>query len=74
MSFLYYLSLTASQFAANTEMRTFGHYVCKVIDIHLKKSQNNLHLSAYYLHPKYRGGGGMLTAGRSSVYRRFLAD
>ena len=64
----------ASHFAANTETRTLGHYVCKVIDIRLKESQNNLHLIAYYLHPKYRGDGGMLTVERSSVYRRFLAD
>ena len=64
----------ASHFAANTETRTFGHYVCKVIDIRLKESQNNLHSSAYYLHLKYRGDGSTFTVERSSVYRRFLAD
>ena len=68
------MRLTPSQFAANTEMRTFGHYVCKAIDICLKKIQHDLHLSAYYLHPKYRGDGSTFTVERSSVYRRFLAD
>ena len=68
------MRLAASQFAANTETRAFGHCVSKVIDICLKESQNNLYLSAYYLHPKYREDSGMLTAGRSSVYRRSLAD
>ena len=64
----------ASHFAANTETQTLGHYVCKVIDIRSRKIQHDLHSSAYYLHPKYRGDGGMLTVERSSVYRRFLAD
>ena len=68
------MRLTASQFAANTETRTFGHYVSKMTDIRLKESKNNLHLSAYYLHPKYREDDGILTAGRSSVYHRSLAD
>ena len=43
-----------------------------MINIRLKEFQNDLYLSAYYLHPKYRGGG-MLTNGRSAVYR-YLAE
>ena len=64
----------ASHFAADTETRTSSHYVCKVIDIRLKKIQHDLHLNAYYLHLKYREDGSKFTVERSSVYRRFLAD
>jgi hypothetical protein len=45
----------------------FGRFVSKVVDVRLKEFQNDLYLSAYYLHPKFRGAG-MLTDGRSAVY------
>jgi hypothetical protein len=69
---LSYLRFTTNQFADNTETRTFGRFVRKVVDIRLDEFQNDLYLSAYFLHPKYRGGG-MLTNGRSAVYR-YLAE
>jgi hypothetical protein len=69
---LSYLRLTTDKFVVNTETQTFGKFVGKVVDIRLKEFQNDLYLSAYYLHPKYRGAG-MLTAGRSAVYR-YLAQ
>ncbi|CAF2133421.1 unnamed protein product [Rotaria magnacalcarata] len=69
---LSYLQLAANEFVAQTETRTFGRFVNKVINIRLKEFENDLYLSAYYLHPKYRGGG-MLTDGRSAVYR-YIAE
>lgn len=65
---LSFLRLTTNDFVVQTETRTFGQFVKKVIDIRLKEFQNDLYLSAYYLHPKYRGAG-MLTNARSAVYR-----
>ncbi|CAF4156972.1 unnamed protein product [Rotaria sordida] len=69
---LSYLRLTTDKFVANIETQTFGKFVGKVVDIRLKEFQNGLYLSAYYRHPKYRGAG-MLTVGRSIVYR-YLAE
>ena len=69
---LSYLRLITNELSAQTETRTFGRFVKKVINIRLKEFQNDLYLSAYYLHPKYRGGG-MLTNGWSAVYR-YLAE
>ena len=46
----------------------FGRHVRRVVNVRLKEFQNDIYLSAYYLHPKYRGDG-MLTNGRSAVYR-----
>ncbi len=69
---LSYLRLTTDKSVVNTETQTFGKFVGKVVDIRLKEFQNDLYLSAYYLHPKYRGAG-MFTAGRSAVYR-YLAE
>ena len=69
---LSFLRLTTNQYVDNAETRSFGRYVGKVADIRLKEFQNELYLSAYYLHPKYRGDG-MLTNGRSAAYR-YLAE
>jgi hypothetical protein len=69
---LSYLQFVTDKFADNTETRMFGRYVKKVVNIRLKEFQKDLYLSAYYLHPKYRGSG-MLTSSRSAVYR-FLAE
>ncbi|CAF1516662.1 unnamed protein product [Rotaria sordida] len=69
---LSYLCLTTDKFVVNTETQTFNKFVGKVVDIRLKEFQNDLYLSAYYLHPKYRSAG-MLTVGRSAVYR-YLAE
>jgi GNAT superfamily N-acetyltransferase len=69
---LSYLHLATDQFIDNTETRMFGRHVRKVVNIRLKEFQNDLYLSAYYLHPKYRGSG-IPTSGRSAVYR-YLAE
>lgn len=69
---LSYLQFISNQFVDNTDTRMFGQHVKKVVNIRLKEYQNDLYLSAYYLHPKYRGAG-MVTNGRSAVYR-FLAE
>lgn len=66
------IQLISNQFAENTDTRMFGQHVKKVVNIRLKEYQNDLYLSAYYLHPKYRGSG-TITNGRSAVYR-FLAE
>ncbi|CAF1027367.1 unnamed protein product [Rotaria sordida] len=65
---LSYLRLTTDKFVVNTETQAFGKFVGKVVDIRFKEFQNDLYLSAYYLHPKYCSAG-MLTVGRSAVYR-----
>ncbi|CAF4682661.1 unnamed protein product [Rotaria sp. Silwood1] len=57
---LSYLHLTTNRFVDSTETRTFGRFVGKVVDIRLKEFQNDIYLSAYCLHPKYRGSD-MLT-------------
>ncbi|CAF1505024.1 unnamed protein product [Rotaria sordida] len=62
------LRLTTDKFVVNTETQAFGKFVGKVVDIRLKEFHNDLYLSAYYLHPKYCSAG-MLTVGRSAVYR-----
>lgn len=69
---LSYLQLVSNEFVGNTDTRMFGQHVKKAVNIRLKEFQNDLYLSAYYLHPKYRGSG-MLTSSRSAVYR-FLAE
>lgn len=69
---LYYLRFATNQFADHTETRTYGRFVRKMVDIRLQEFQNDLYLSAYYFHPKYRGEG-MLTSGRSAVYQ-YLAE
>ncbi|CAF2151186.1 unnamed protein product [Rotaria magnacalcarata] len=61
---LQYLRLTIDEYANNAETRTFGRFISKVVEIRLKMFHNDLYLSAYYLHPKYRGSG-MLTDGRA---------
>ncbi|CAF0946918.1 unnamed protein product [Didymodactylos carnosus] len=68
---LSYLRLTTNQFIANTETRTFGRFVSKVVDIRLKEFHNDLYLSAYYLHLNH--DAGLLADGRSAVYR-YLAE
>ncbi|CAF1333103.1 unnamed protein product [Adineta ricciae] len=69
---LCYLHLVTEKFIENTETRMFGRHVQRVVNVRLKAFQNDIYLSAYYLHPKYRGGG-MLTNGRSAVYK-YLAE
>ncbi len=69
---LYYLQFTINRFADNTKIRTYGRFVSKVLEIGCKEFKNDLYLSAYYLHPKYRDKG-MLTTGRSAAYR-YLAE
>ncbi|CAF4715386.1 unnamed protein product, partial [Rotaria magnacalcarata] len=61
---LQYLRLTIDQYANNAETRTFGRFISKVAEIRLKECHNDLYLSAYYFHPKYRASG-MFTDGRS---------
>ncbi|CAF2110379.1 unnamed protein product [Rotaria magnacalcarata] len=65
---LQYLRLTIDECANIAETRTFCRFISKVVEIRLKMFHNDLYLSAYYLHPKYRGSG-LLTDGRSAVYR-----
>jgi hypothetical protein len=69
---LSYLRLATDQFVDNTDTRMFGRHVKKVVNVRLKEFQNDLYLSAYYLHPKYRGSG-LVTNARSAVYR-YLAE